>query len=88
MVTVLEKNDNVLWAFMPNGIILHNYERREFIELQGLEADVWAYCDGAHTVEDIHCILSIHQNGNGVDVAQVCETVRKLTKAGFLRKRE
>src|SRR5258708_6004639 len=42
-----EKSRSVLWAFLSDGIVLHNFANHQFLELHGLAAAVWSYLDVA-----------------------------------------
>jgi len=89
MLGRFEKNERVLWAFMPNGIVLHNFERRQFVELTDLDAQVWAYCDGSHTLAEICNLLAINHNGHGdaVDI-RIKSIFEELLSGGFLVERK
>lgn len=50
---MLKKNEAVMWAFTPNGIVLHNTERAHFLELDELGERIWSYVDGSHSAEEI-----------------------------------
>jgi hypothetical protein len=52
--TRYEKCETVLWALTPpDGILLHNFSQRLYIDLTGLEKVVWDHLDGLHTVQSI-----------------------------------
>jgi hypothetical protein len=84
-----EKSEHVLWAFMPNGIVLHNFKRREFIELTDLDAQVWAYCDGSRTLTEICSLLATNQNGTEEALhGRIQGVFDQLLRGGFLAERE
>lgn len=89
MVGRFEKSEQVLWAFMPNGIVLHNFNQREFIELTDLDAQVWAYCDGSRTLTEICGLLATKGNGHDQEVASRIQCVfDDLLRGGFLVERK
>ena len=49
-----EKSPFVLWALMPNGIMLHNFMTHHFCELSFPDDLVWCYLDGVHDLAQIH----------------------------------
>ena len=86
-----EKNETVLWAFMPDGIMLHNFANRQYLELKGMQAAVWSYLDGAHSLEDIVSLLkgsASHGNGLGEELHRVTkETFEELLEGNFVVER-
>lgn len=48
-----EKAESVLWAFTPDGIVLHNFLCGAFVELNGAEQVIWSHLDGLHSEADI-----------------------------------
>lgn len=82
-----EKCQAVLWAFLPDGIVLHNSRNHQYLELRRHAADVWAYMDGVHTLRDICAVLSKSANGNSDESEMgsiVFSTFEQLLEGGFL----
>jgi hypothetical protein len=48
---VFERSDRVLWSLSGTGIVLHNFDRRQFLELDMLGYRLWGFLDGGRTVE-------------------------------------
>lgn len=83
-----EKADTVLWAFTPEGIVLHNFARGLFVELDGPGEVVWARLDGAHAPEAIAEALREEPAWAAVSRARrlrfVNRLVANLADGGFL----
>ena len=86
--TLYEKNDSVLWAFTPGGIVLHNFETASYLELEGDEYVAWSYFDGVHTLDEIAGKLSTGRARNiRTAMTKVTSTFEKLHKGGFVVRR-
>ncbi|RSK38916.1 PqqD family protein [Hymenobacter perfusus] len=87
---VLERSDWVLWTLAPNGIVLHNLQRRYFLELDNLGYSVWGFLDGARTVEEvINRCCSVQDNG---ELQPSCELhirnmISTMAQYGFIEER-
>jgi len=85
---LLEKSDSVLWAFTPDGIVLHNFERGLFAELVGQESDIWAYLDGVHSLDAVAQVLVRNDPGGAEHARHLVEAVAgNLVAGGFLVER-
>lgn len=86
-----EKGDTVLWALTPEGIVLHNFADRKYVELKGPEHLVWSYLDGAHSLEDIRARISGNpqtEDGSGEALGKLIEgTFEQLLAGGFITKK-
>ena len=86
-----EKEDTILWALTPEGILLHNFANRRYVELKGKEHLIWSYLDGAHSLNDISALLSNGQpEGNGSADGPnelVEETCKRLLAGGFIARK-
>lgn len=86
-----EKADSVLWAFTPHGIILHNFERSAFLELDGPAHMIWSFLDGLHGDDDIVDKLAAVPElaGSGPDMRRdlVRRVLSDLVEGGFLVRR-
>jgi hypothetical protein len=86
-----EKEDTILWALTPEGILLHNFANRRYVELKGKEHLIWSYLDGAHSLKDISTLLANgHADGNGSadgPIELVEETCKRLLAGGFIAKK-
>ena len=89
--SLYEKGDTILWALTPEGIVLHNFANRKYVELKGPEHLVWSYLDGAHSLEDIRARISIApQAENGSEEALrklIDSTFEQLFEGGFITKK-
>jgi hypothetical protein len=86
ILTLFEKSDDVLWAFLPNGIILHQFSRRQFIELEGIDADIWRYCDGTRNGIDMSVLIAplTDRVGAGQMHEHVASVLASLFDGGFV----
>lgn len=86
-----EKSDNVLWAFTPRGIILHNFQRGAFLELDGAEHVIWSHLDGLHGDDDIVDKLASVPELEGRGRAALHDLVQRvladLVEGGFVVRR-
>lgn len=86
-----EKNSTVLWTLTPEGIVLHNFVNRQFVELKGFAHLVWAYLDGVHRLEEIHAkIMDINDTEtlSSDDVNQIIQTTfEELLSGQFIVER-
>lgn len=84
-----EKNDCVLWAFTPGGIVLHNFQTSSYLELKGDEYIAWSYLDGVHTLPEIAEKLSAGRaRGSRTAMTKVTRTFEKLDRGGFVVRRD
>jgi hypothetical protein len=49
---VFERSDRVLWSVSGTGIVLHNFDRRQFLELNMLGYRLWGFLDGGRTADE------------------------------------
>ena len=86
-----EKADSVLWAFTPTGIILHNFQKGAFIQLDGPEHLIWSHLDGVHSDEDIVAKLSddpgLSHSPKAVRELLVARVLADLITGGFVARR-
>jgi hypothetical protein len=86
-----EKNESVLWAFLTDGIVLHNFVDFGYLELNGIEAAIWAYMDGAHSLSDIVNLLknsADYGNEVGEELNRIAtKTFQDLLKGKFVIER-
>lgn len=87
-----EKSQTVLWALTPpDGILLHNFSRRLYINLYGLEKIVWDHLDGLHDAASIVALAQARASvlgmtrSKGRSVAE--KVIARLTEGGFIVKR-
>lgn len=85
----LERSDTVLWSLAPGGIVLHNYARRCFLELDQLGYRLWGLLDGARPVEEVVRSPQVAQSGgkNGTSESAAREIVATLVAHGFVEER-
>jgi len=86
-----EKEDTILWALTPDGILLHNFANRKYVELKGKDHLIWSYLDGAHSLNDISALILNGQfEGNGSADGRhelVEDTCKRLLAGGFIAKK-
>ena len=86
-----EKQETILWALTPDGIVLHNFANRKYVELKGEEHLIWSYLDGAHSLKDISALIANgHSEGNGSANGRheiVEATCKRLLAGGFIAKK-
>lgn len=84
-----EKADTVLWAFTPDGIVLHNFARGLYVELDGPGHLVWSYLDGVHSSGAIAELLGrtpeYAQATRARQMRFVQQVVDELADGGFIR---
>lgn len=89
---LLERSDTVLWTLSPGGIVLHNFAKRVFLELDEVGYRTWAFLDGARAVDEVVarvCVDSAVGNGTRTrDIEpRVREIVDTLLEHGFVVER-
>lgn len=57
----LERSDTVLWSLSPKGIVLHNFVRREYIELDQTGYLLWSLLDGSRSIDQVIVMCREHQ---------------------------
>jgi hypothetical protein len=84
--SLYEKSDSVLWAFTPDGIVLHNFETSSYLELKGDDYIAWSYFDGVHTLSEIAGKLSSRrgERNKRTAITKVRRALEKLNKGGFV----
>lgn len=84
-----EKADTVLWAFTPDGIVLHNFARGLYLDLDAGAHVVWSYLDGVHTTAAIADKLCETAAFAGMSkpgrIRQVKRVMADLAAGGFIR---
>ena len=84
-----EKSDTVLWAFTPNGIVLHNFACGLFVELEGPAYIAWCYLDGIHVADEIAEALTVLPEYKRVPKSGratiVTKLIADLADGGFIR---
>lgn len=80
MSAVLERSDTVLWTLAADGIVLHNFARHVFLELDGLGYRIWGYLDGARTVDEVVARLATGPD----EEERVREVIAALAANGFV----
>jgi len=89
---VLERSDNVLWTIAPPGILLHNFARRRFLELDEVGYKAWGYLDGARTVDEVvaRCTESAGADPKSkvANIKKVHGIVQTLFAHGFVEERK
>ena len=88
---ILERCDTVLWSLAQPGIVLHNLTRQLYLELDEVGYKVWAYLDGARTVEEVVGRCCEGGDGGGRP-SRACDRhvrdiVDTLVKYGFVEER-
>jgi hypothetical protein len=83
---MLQRSDNVLWSIAPPGIMLHHLGLGIYLELDALGYSLWAYLDGARTVEDA-VRKAADANAGEDSLAKACETFGTLDRYGFVVER-
>src|SRR5438128_12225622 len=81
---VLERSDTVLWTIAPPGIVLHNFARRKYIQLDKIGYAAWGLLDGARTVKEV---IDRCAAGRSQQRREVRSIVRTLTDNGFVVER-
>lgn len=89
---ILERSDTVLWTLSPGGIVLHNFARRVFLELDEIGYQTWGFLDGARPVDEVVarvCVDSAPGNGTVVRSIEpkVKQIVATLLEHGFVAER-
>ncbi|MGB8510863.1 MAG: PqqD family protein [Pyrinomonadaceae bacterium] len=69
---ILERSDTVLWSLAQPGIVLHNFARRLYLELDEVGYRAWAYLDGARTVEEV-VVRCCTRSEDGDGPSRACE---------------
>lgn len=83
-----ERSDSVLWTVSSPGVVLHNFARRTFLELDATGYVVWGFLDGARPVEEVVAMAVEATGGNGDEAARrVREIVATLIEHGFVEER-
>lgn len=78
------KNKEILWTFVPEGILLNNTETGEFIELLGDAFKIWSYADGSNTAEGIYLCVSKEINEKNLTRKRVNDLLNKLVEKKFM----
>lgn len=87
----LERSDTVLWSLSPGGIVLHNFARRCFLELDDVGYRTWAYLDGARPVDEV--VRRVCEESSSADVGErqlgekVNGIIGTLLEHGFVAER-
>jgi hypothetical protein len=81
---VLERSDTVLWTIAPPGIVLHNFARRQYIQLDETGYAAWALLDGARSVKEV---IDRCASGQAERRREVRSIVRTLADNGFVVER-
>lgn len=88
---MLERADHVLWSLAPPGIVLHNFKRRQFLELDAIGYLAWGYLDGARTVDEVveRCCESIadQPHARAAAAKRLRDVVDMLASHGFIEER-
>jgi hypothetical protein len=88
---ILERSDTVLWTIAPPGIVLHNFARRKFLQLDAKGYAAWGFLDGARTVREVIdrcCVLSDGDDRKKGDVRQeLRDIVQTLAENEFVVER-
>lgn len=88
---VLERSDTVLWTLAPPGIVLHNFARRLYIELDDVGYRVWAYLDGARTIDEVVARCCAEQTGSARSrrglARRITQVIDTLFENGFIAER-
>lgn len=84
---ILERSDTVLWTIAGDGILLHNFARRRYLELDALGYAAWGFLDGARTVDEV--VARCTQQGRSASELRTLERrVRRfvdvLVEHGFI----
>jgi len=81
---ILERSETVLWTIAPPGIVLHNFARRKYIQLDKTGYAAWGLLDGARTVKEVieRCAADRSQQRR-----EVRSIVRTLADHGFVVER-
>jgi hypothetical protein len=87
----LERSETVFWTLAPPGILLHNFARRCFLELDAVGYKAWAFLDGARTVDEV--VARCCKNTGDVRaqrslVGVVTNLVNTLVEHGFVEERK
>jgi len=84
-----EKADTVLWAFTPDGIVLHNFACSRYLNLDAAAHIVWSYLDGLHAPEEIAEKLgetpAYAQAPRVRRLRQVRQVIAELVDGGFIK---
>ena|ERR1700694_1875594 len=88
---VLERSETVFWTLAPPGILLHNFARRCFLELDAVGYKAWAFLDGARTVDEVvaRCCKNTSDLRTQRSLARaVTGLVTTLVEYGFVEERK
>jgi hypothetical protein len=82
----LERSDCVFWTLAPPGILLHNFARRRFVELDSTGYLAWGYLDGARTVTEVvmRCVARAPARSRPAARRKTLQLVRTLFDNGFV----
>lgn len=64
----LERSDAVLWSLSPKGIVLHNFIRREYIELDQTGYLLWCLLDGSRSIDQV---ITMCREQQGVKLSRI-----------------
>jgi hypothetical protein len=86
---ILERSDTVLWTIAPPGIVLHNFVRRQYIQLDAVGYAAWGFLDGGRTVKEV--VERCSSKGQPDDRTQLQRHLRgivqTLVENGFIEER-
>lgn len=82
---ILERSETVLWTIAPPGIVLHNFARRKFMQLDAVGYSAWGFLDGARTVGEV--IERTTPHGKPALRKRLHSVIRTLAYNGFIVER-
>lgn len=81
-----ERSDSVLWTVSSPGVVLHNFARRTFLELDATGYAVWGFLDGARPVDEV-VAMTVEATDGDESARRVREIVTMLIEHGFVEER-
>ena len=83
---LLQRSEDVLWSIAPPGVMLHHLGLGVYLELDALGYALWAYLDGARSVDEAVLQAAGAVGGDG-SLANAWEMLSTLDHYGFVIER-